>query len=90
MLQVSEAAALLLKEAVKRSDAPDETGVRLEPRPDNPSALGIAFQDQPEASDQVVEEAGLRVFVAEDISDALDGRTLDVVTTEQGPALTLR
>lgn len=90
MLQVSEAAAQLLKDAVDASDAPAEAGVRLETRADDPSALGIAFREAPEATDQIVEESGLRVFVADEISESLDGRTLDVVTTDQGPALTIR
>ena len=90
MLQVSEAAAIFLKEAIVQSDAPNDAAVRLEPRVDRPDTLGISFRDEPEAGDDIVEESGLRVFVAPEVSEALSDRTLDVASTQNGVGLTVR
>jgi Fe-S cluster assembly iron-binding protein IscA len=90
MLQVTEAAAKVLKSTVRESDAPDDAGVRFVPEPDKPGALGIEILETPEAGDQVVEESGVRIFLPEELADELADRTLDIDVTEQGVALTLR
>lgn len=90
MLQVSEAAAELLKSMRRDLHMAEGSGVRLEPSKEQPGALGIAFREEPETSDQVIEESGLRVFVAEDVAPELEERTLDVQTTPEGVALSLR
>ncbi len=89
MLQVTEAAAIFLKEVIHQSEAPDDAAVRLERRTDRPDALGFALVELPSEDDDVIEESGLRVFVACDVSETLSERKLDVVSTQQGVGLTL-
>lgn len=90
MLHVTQAAATVLKSTVRESGAPDESGVRFVPRPDKPGALALQVTEQPEAGDQVVEESGVRIFLPEDVADELTDRTLDVDSSVDGLALTLR
>lgn len=88
-MHVSEAAAIFLKEAIVQSDAPNDAAVRLAPRSDKPDTLEISYREQPEDGDDVVEESGLRVFVAPEVSEVLSDRTLDVVSTQNGVGLTV-
>lgn len=90
MLQVTQAAASVLKSTVRGSDAPDDSGIRFVPRPDKPGALAIEISPQPEAGDQVIEESGLRIFLPEEVADELTDRTLDVDASADGVALALR
>lgn len=89
-MQVTEAAAELLKSVRQDSGIDEDAGVRLEPSQDKPGALGLAFRTDPEAGDEVIEESGLRVFIPERVANQLGDRTLDVETTSQGVALSLR
>ena len=88
-MQVSEAAAELLKTVRRDSGLGEDLGVRLEPDPEESGSLGIAFRGEPEAGDQVLEESGIRVFVPADVANKLGDRTLDVAKTPQGVALAL-
>jgi iron-sulfur cluster assembly protein len=44
--------------------------------------LGLALTDQPAPNDEVIEEQGTHVFLAEDVAPLLDGKTLDARITE--------
>jgi Fe-S cluster assembly iron-binding protein IscA len=44
--------------------------------------LGLSLTDQPAPSDQVIEEQGTHVFLAEDVAPLLDGKTLDARITD--------
>lgn len=89
-MQVTRAAAKVLKEAVRQSETPDEAGVRFVPRPDTSGALALKISPEPEAGDQVIEESGLRLFLPSDVADALTDQTLDVDASSDGIALALR
>jgi iron-sulfur cluster assembly protein len=47
--------------------------------------LGLALADEPEPTDQVLEEQGTLVFLAEDVAPLLDERTLDGSIAEGEP-----
>lgn len=88
-MKVTEAAAELLKSIRQDAGAGDDEGVRLVPSNEQPGALGLAFRPDPEVSDEVVEESGIRVFVPEDVADELGERTLDVERSARGVSLAL-
>lgn len=90
MLQVTQAAASVLKSTVQGSDAPEDSGIRFVPRLDKPGALALEISQEPAAGDQVIEEAGIRIFLPEEVADELTDRTLDVDASADGVALTLR
>lgn len=92
MLQLSDTAVAILKEARADVGAPEEAGVRLDSVP-NGNEVGkvrIEFADDPQPSDEVFEESGLRVFLAPQLVESLSDRTLDAEMTPEGPRLALR
>lgn len=90
MLQVTQAAASVLKSTVRGSDVPEDSGFRFVERPDKPGTLAVEISEQPEAGDEVIEESGIRIFLPEKVADELADRTLDVDASADGVALTIR
>jgi len=92
MLKVTSEAAYVLKAAREGVTTPT-AGLRIK-RADNPNdgwdGFRIGFQQEPDATDQVFEQDGLRVFVAADVADALSDRVLDVDATSHGAELVFR
>lgn len=91
MLQITDQAATLLKDARAQVNSSVDAGVRLAPE-STPEGVGIriGFVDEPEGSDQVIEQAGMRVFVAAELSEPLEDKTLDAEATPQGAQLLIR
>ena len=85
MLTVTESAKQLLKEMLTaRSDDP-EAGLRLLLKP--PGQFGIVLDREAEG-DQVVEHEGAKVLlVASELVPVVEGVTLDVQDTPDGPQL---
>lgn len=91
MLQITDQAAALLKEARAQLDTSHEGGARLsaEQTPEG-LGIGIGFVEEPEDTDQVIEQSGMRVFVANELTATLDDKTLDAEATAEGTRLLLR
>ena len=97
MLQCTPAAAATLEEVRRQNEIPEGYGVRLfpAPTPQGEVALGVDFTAEPQDGDAVTQQHGTTLMVAGDISEQLDGLTLDVVPdpTQDGdgaPQLVLR
>jgi Fe-S cluster assembly iron-binding protein IscA len=92
MLKVTSEAAYVLKAAREGVTTPT-AGLRIK-RSDNPNdpwdGFKIGFQQDPDVTDQVFEQDGLRVFVAVEVADELSERTLDVDATSHGAELVFR
>jgi Fe-S cluster assembly iron-binding protein IscA len=60
--------------------------------PDDSEKIGIGLQisDEPRPGDDELEQEGLRIFVEDALIDPLDGRTLDVRDSEEGPEFVFR
>jgi Fe-S cluster assembly iron-binding protein IscA len=88
MLTITHDAAALLANQRAEMGAPDSYGVRLSaPRPEAGEAeLVIAFTPGPSPGDQVTEQEGLRAFLAPEVSEQLEGATLDATPTDGLPA----
>jgi len=85
MLTVTDSAKQLLKETLSAHTDDPEIGLRLELKP--PGQLGIVLDREAEG-DQVVEHEGTKVLlVAPELAPAVDGITLDVQDTADGPKL---
>lgn len=56
-----------------------ESGLRIAPDHSNGSGarLGLAIAENPSPGDQVIEEAGWKIFVDEEVAETLDGTLLD-------------
>ena len=76
MLNVTENAAQAMEHLL--GDRPG-AGLRIAPDRGDTSApvLGITISDRPQDGDEVIEQAGWRVFVDDEVAPALDGRVLD-------------
>jgi Fe-S cluster assembly iron-binding protein IscA len=92
MLTVTSEAAYVLKAAREGVTTPT-AGLRIK-RSGNPNdgwdGFKIGFQQEPDQTDQVFEQDGLRVFVAADVAEALSDRILDVDATSHGAELIFR
>ena len=85
MLTVTDSAKQLLKETLSAHTDDPEIGLRLELKP--PRQLGIVLDREAEG-DQVVEHEGAKVLlVASELAPAVDGVTLDIQDTADGPKL---
>ena len=87
MLTVTESAKQLLRETLREHSEDPETGIRLSVK--EGGQFGIVLDSESEG-DQVVEHEGAMVLlVAPEMATALEGNTLDVQDTEEGPKLFL-
>ena len=93
MLKVTSEAAYILKAAREGAGASPTSGLRIrhsETAEEGSLAIRMGFQEDPEPTDQTMEQDGLRVFVANEVADSLSDRTLDVEATEHGAELLFR
>ena len=78
------------KELFQNVEHPEGTVLRLDPVLDGETGqtqVGIAA-GEPKDDDQVVEHAGQSLLhIAAPVSEALDGATINVVDTPEGPAI---
>ena len=82
MLTLTENAATEIRNLVAHPDVPDEGGVRIASNTEG--ALTLAVAAGPVEGDQVVDDAGARVFLAEEAGTMLDDKTLDAGVDPEG------
>ena len=91
MLIVTKEAAELLKAAKVGGQAPDHAGIRIRrgAASSEPGrvAVGFTISEEPDPNDEEFEQEGLRIFVEDALIEPLEGRTLDVRDTSEGPEL---
>lgn len=85
MLEVTESAKQLLKETLQAHTDDPETSIRLSMKEEG--QFGMVLDGESEG-DQVVEHEGAKVLlVAPGLATTLEGSTLDVQDTAEGPKL---
>jgi hypothetical protein len=91
MLQVTEAAASVLRQVVEAPEVPG-SAIRIQPVQTPGGEPGISFQpvSSPREGDAESQASGLDVFVAPELSDPLAEALLDARQTQEGPELFLR
>lgn len=78
MLTITNTAAEAIRGIVAAPEIPDGAGLRIATQPDaGAAALEVTVAEQPAETDQVVSEAGARVFVEADAVPLLDDKLLD-------------
>jgi Fe-S cluster assembly iron-binding protein IscA len=93
MLTVTNKAAALLNATKAEKGAAEDAGIRIRSgvTPNESGiAVGIVITDDPDPDDEEFEQEGLRIFVEDALVEPLDGRTLDVRETDEGPELVWR
>ncbi len=92
MLQITPGAAALLTELRDGQDVPETFGVRVFPESTQPGevTIGLGFTEEPAADDQVTEQDGLKVFVAQELAAPLDDAAIDVSQDDGASRLVFR
>ena len=92
MLQVTDSAAAVLREARNAQDLPDTFGVRIsgESSQAGEMAVSLAFSEGPSQNDEVTEQSGTQIFVAPEVAEPLSEAVIDVEDTADGPQLAIR
>ena len=81
MLTISESAAEVIKLVLVGGDSSEGSGLRIATAGDG---LQASIASAPEATDQVVEASGIRVFLEEQVAQLLDDKTLDAERDANG------
>ena len=83
MLTLTENASTIVKTLTDQS--PEESaGLRISSSNPDSTAFAAAVTPEPEASDQVVESGGARIFLETQAAQVLDDKVLDAQVDEQG------
>ncbi len=89
MLTLTENAQTAIKTLTSEAGLPEDGGVRIA-MSEGGSELQMALSPEPAVGDQVIDDDGARVFVAEETAPMLDSQELDATETEQGTGFSLR
>jgi Fe-S cluster assembly iron-binding protein IscA len=92
VLEITRGAAALLTELRQGQDVPEDYGLRVFPETNQPGevTIGLGFTDQPAAGDQVAEQEGMKVFVAQELASPLEDAAIDVTQENGTPQLVFR
>ena len=92
MLEITHGAAALLTELREGQEVPEDYGLRVFPETTQPGevTIGLGFTDQPAAGDQVAEQEGMKVFVAQELAAPLEDAAIDVTKENGTPQLFFR
>jgi len=84
MLTLTDQAVAVLRDLTTQPGLPAQTGLRIAPQHGGAGGLALSLADGPRAGDQVVEDAGVHVYVQPEAAGAVDGKALDARVTETG------
>ena len=84
MLTLTENASTVVKTILDQSVEAQEAGLRISQDADDSPALHLIAAEAPQPGDQVLEEAGARVFLEETAAQTLDDKILDAQVDESG------
>jgi iron-sulfur cluster assembly protein len=84
MLTLTDGAVSAIRSLTSQPELPVQTGLRIVAQGEGEASLQLALVDGPVAGDQVVEEAGARVFVEPVAAAVLEDKALDAEMNEQG------
>jgi iron-sulfur cluster assembly protein len=86
VLVLTHDAAAVIRSIVESADISDEGGLRITAHAitETEAALELAVAEEPEATDQVVEQEGAQVFLEPGVAEALSDKVLDASVAEEG------
>ena len=84
MLTLTDQAVAALRELTTQPGLPAEAGLRIAPPESGADGLALSLAEGPQAGDQVIEDAGVHVYVQSDAAAALDDKALDARIGETG------
>ncbi len=83
MLTLTDGAVQVIRTVTSQPQLPEETGIRIVAQ-DTAGSLSLSVTEGPQEGDQVVEEAGARVFLESGAATALDDKMLDAEIDDKG------
>jgi iron-sulfur cluster assembly protein len=92
MLTITAQAAAVLVENRRSAGVPDTYGVRIFaaiPPGGGARGVAVAFVPAAEPGDEVIEQAGVTAFVAEEVTSVLDEAVLDASPVDGGEELVI-
>ncbi len=89
MLTMTDTAQTAIRSLSEQAGLPETGGVRLA-MDEGQSGLQMSLAPQPEDGDQVVEDAGARVFMPTETATLLETQELDAAATPEGTGFSLR
>jgi iron-sulfur cluster assembly protein len=86
VLVLTHDAAAVIRSIVESADISDEGGLRISARAitETEAALELAVAEEPEETDEVVEQEGAQVFLEPGVAEALADKVLDASVEEEG------
>jgi iron-sulfur cluster assembly protein len=91
VLVLTHDAASVIRSIVEQSELPDEGGLRIAARAveGDEATLELSVAEEPETTDEVVEQEGAQVFLEPVAAQALSDKVLDASVEESGVRFTL-
>lgn len=89
MLTVTETAQAAIRSLSEQAGLPATGGVRLA-MDETGSGVQMSLAPEPQEGDQVVDDAGARVFMPAETATLLETQQLDAAPTPEGTGFTLR
>lgn len=89
MLSITETAQTAIRSLSEQAGLPETGGVRLA-LDENQSGLQMSLAPEPAEGDEVVEDAGARVFMPAETATLLETQELDAAATPEGTGFSLR
>jgi iron-sulfur cluster assembly protein len=84
VLTLTDEAVNVLRELTAQPGLSAEAGLRIAPPEAGADGLALSLAQGPQAGDQVIEDAGVHVYVQPDAAAALDDKALDARIGETG------
>jgi Fe-S cluster assembly iron-binding protein IscA len=85
MLTLTDQAVAAIRDLTTQPGLPAQAGLRIARQDGNgTSGLVLELAEGPQAGDQVIEDAGVQVYVQPEAAVALDGKALDARVAETG------
>jgi iron-sulfur cluster assembly protein len=81
MITLTMEATDAIRELVGNAELPDTGGLRLDMNDGSmnsaPPSLALSLVESPAATDEVIDEGGVHVYVSEQVAPLLDGKEID-------------
>ncbi len=90
MLTLTENAATVIEGLIANADGAADPGIRIEGKTGKASSMEVQLASEPHESDEIVEQAGARVYLDAHAAAALSDKELDAVVDENAVKFSIR
>jgi len=84
VLTLTNQAVAVIRDLITQPGLPAEAGLRIAPQDGGAGGLALSLAEGPQTGDQVIEDAGVQIYVQPDAAAALDDKALDARVNETG------